>query len=150
LASALDRVVADHCRETGDTQEDVAADLGISSSYLSNMRNGHSPVQADVLIRLTRLTGNTHAIVVAADLCGGMFIRYPKVDQNASRLNMGIAIRTFGEFVVEMESDKADGKLTPEELERIERDGADAMRAVQTVIVDAREQAKRGGVKEAI
>jgi transcriptional regulator with XRE-family HTH domain len=141
LAAAFKQVVNQHCSETGDTEDDVADALGVAKSYLNNMLNGHAPIPADVLVRATRALGNRHAIEVVGHLCCGMFIPYPTGD--GDEINMGLAIREFGEFVVEYEGGKRDGRITPEELQRIETEASQAMSAIQIVLADAREQAKQ-------
>ncbi|MCC6488395.1 MAG: hypothetical protein IT364_12935 [Candidatus Hydrogenedentes bacterium] len=70
---------------------------------------------------------------------GGVFV--PFATHGMRTESIGAAIREFGEFVSEMGASLDDGEITAEELARIEREGAEAVVAIETIIMEARNRA---------
>ena len=56
-AQAFKVMVDRHCAATGDSQEDIAADLPISYPTFNNYLQGHASIPTDVLIIATRALG---------------------------------------------------------------------------------------------
>jgi hypothetical protein len=108
---------------------------------------------AEFVAPLTRITGDTLLIEYLCRECGGMFVGIPA--NPVKPTDAAKVIREFGEFIETWGDAFEDGRLSRSQFDEIARQGRDAIESVRGLVECARvtvsnEQARRGGVKEAI
>lgn len=121
----------------------IARHLGISASTLADAVNPDgdgsmlAPKHYEPLLALTAdnlavvafLASRQHAVV------------YAMPNGEASDLHLAAVVREFGEFLTRHAEARADRAITAIEATEIEREGQDAIRAIVTVIDEAKREA---------
>jgi len=129
-AEAAHDLVTAHCRDTGDTQQILADELGVSMTLLNNWINGHHPLPMDVAVRLSTLTGRDDLIRVFASLTNHIAIPMPQPGEWPNTADVlketGDVLRAYGESV-------ADGVITAAESERIINEIEEAQGALESM-----------------
>lgn len=87
---------------------------------------------ADLIAPLTEATGDTLLIESLAIDCNGVFSLLPSCKKSSEQIGKSIA--EFGEFIQEFGTALADNTITEDELERIKREGNEAIREIQQAI----------------
>lgn len=142
MATAFKRVVRQHCETTGDTEADVAEVFNCSPTYLNNMTNSTAPVPADLLVQTVRHLGDAHAVQELCRLAGGVYVPAPS-GVDIELVSVRRALREFSELVEAVCDALEDGRVTPEEAERVEREGAEAVQAIYALIHETAERSRQ-------
>ena len=122
----------------------LAARLGISETSLSHKVSptyltAHCSPQE--LLEIMEVTGDHGPLNGLAEALGYVLMPSPSaVDGDAPPARaLARSIREFGEFISTAADAVDDGRVTANELSRIEREGADALAAIQHLLRAARE-----------
>ena len=130
-AKAFKAAIRHWCESTGDTESDVADLLKIDKGQLNNMCNAHWAVHADLVVQLARL-GVTGPVKELCALSGGYYMEIPT--RGADDLDLAKTVKAFGEYVTEYAGAIADGAIDADEIERLEREGSEAITAIKTLM----------------
>lgn len=109
-------------------------------------------VSVNLLVPLMLTTGSCRALDAAAQALGGVFVRVPAAvpvpvaqvpaapAASHGDLLQGLlaTVKEFGEFAAESAADIADGKLPPDQLARIRKEGQECLTAIVTFLELAR------------
>lgn len=140
-ANALAQVVHDHCAATGDYASDVAEAVGISPQYLSNQCGGTYPASVDVLVHVTRLTGDTRAVATVARLCGGSFVALPS-EGDATVAELADVIQAHATAIAQVAEIYRDGRMDATEARHAAPDAEAACDALVEAALGLRERLK--------
>jgi len=135
-------MVHDHCQATGDSEEDVAAELHLSASYLNNQLNGHSPVHLDLVLRAGRLFADSRAAALHARMAGGLFVPMPDCGP-VEVASVRTAIREHAEAIDSVLKGAEDGRITAAEAETINRECWEAAAAILALALRCEAESKR-------
>lgn len=102
-------------------------------------QQGHK-LGADTLLPLMDACESNAPLVFLARERGGAFIPVPKPAENAGELvgQLTDSIKEFSEFAAETAQSIADGRLPKEQLDRIIKEGHEAMEAIMAMVNLAR------------
>lgn len=146
IAEALHCLIEHSTQTVGELAAALgAADLNGSRAYLYELANPHRPERGlRALAIASALTTITQRAVVLRFLCranGGEFVQLPPAvttnDAGAARL-AAETLREFSEAMQAFADGAADGTWSPEEVERLERDGRDAIERILQTIAHAK------------
>lgn len=149
IARLVEKAVHRHLGESDDRLEDVAGDLGVSPSYLSNIMHCHNNAgcPVDALVRLTRCLGDFTMIQGVADACGGVFLALPDAEAHArpeaiaaARLATEKAAAAVSALLGAIE----DGRVTRAEVAGLEDAVPEAQSAIGQLLKIAAELARTG------
>jgi len=92
---------------------------------------GHK-LGADLVLPLCRITGSDEPLKFLARHLGGLYISLPEPAAGASELMTGLAesIKECSEFFSVVAQEAADGDLPRDQLDRIEKEGHEAIEAI--------------------
>lgn len=146
LTRAFKASVHAHCERTGDTEDDVAAMLGIAKSHLNNMLNGHAPTPADLLVAWKRKSGDAGPVTIFCRLAGVACIAIPETaSSESSILDL---VREYTEAAQAAAVALGDGKVTSDELATCVQEIDEAIEAalrLKTHLQGVNRQAGRDG-----
>ena len=126
----------------------LAPRMGVSGSTLQNMADPRQPNHTWPLRRFQQvvaLTGDTRPLQALCDEHGGVFVPTARLSDAAlSDLYQQVTklAAEFGDVVREIEADVKDGRITPRELVRIERQIGELIEAAATLRQVAERAAK--------
>jgi DNA-binding transcriptional regulator YdaS (Cro superfamily) len=117
----------------------LAARLGISPTSLSHKVSTTYPAahcSPEEVLEIMQATGDVGALQAMADALGFVLIPLPKHDAHGDEAmaTMMKTVKEFGDFVSEASNDLADGRISDNELARVEREGAEALGAIQALL----------------
>jgi hypothetical protein len=124
----------------------VADDLGVSRQMLSACcdETSDTNLSSKHLTALARATSNLSWLDYLEAIAGRQAFMLPTANALCSVMTVA-ALKEFSEFLTTVADSVADGSVSPEDAARIEREGLDAISAIQTVIATARRQAPPSG-----
>lgn len=101
-------------------------------------QEGHK-LGADLVLPLCLVTESDEPIKFLARQLGGVFLRLTEPEMVSADLLkiLAASIREFGEFAAQAAASFADGRISKEELERIIKEGYEAVAAAYAVIKQA-------------
>lgn len=128
----------------------LAEYLGISAHSLAHKVSPNYPsahCSPDELVRICEVTGDLGALQAQAQALGQVLMPLPASgaaggDDLARKL--AASCKEFGDFVSEISADLSDGKVTPNELARIEREAGELIGAVHVLLAHAAALAAAG------
>lgn len=138
LLDALKGSIKSHCKATGDTRGDLAAECGISEEYLGNMLNGTTNFRLDVLLKVLALTDDDAFGETLARIRRASWVR-PTAGQE-SRSAEADFFREAGELVSAIGTGNA---------KAIAAECADVTDAVQDIAATAEARAKNAQTGQA-
>ena len=96
---------------------------------------GHK-LGADMLVPLMRAAGTILPLVSMARAMGCVVVPLPDPEVSDEALMAGVltAVREFGDFVAEAAEDVRDGKIPDYQLDRIQKEGGEAIAAITAFI----------------
>lgn len=116
---------------------------GVSASVLYGWANGSKAIPLSRLIQFVLITGDHRPIAALCEELGGAFLplpsRGPLTDKAATR-----ALKEFSDLMQEGSRAALDGRWTGAELARVEKEAAEAQRAIAQYVAWARDQAYGG------
>lgn len=130
----------------------LAGFLGISEHSLQHKVSPTYPTahcSPEEVLRICEVTGDLGPLQAMASRLGQMMTPMPSataVDGDLAR-KLAETCREFGEFVSEISGDLADGKVTPNELQRIETEAGQLIGAVHKLLAHANAVAEAGKPK---
>lgn len=102
------------------------------------------------LVQICEYTGDHSALTAIAGRLGYVLLPVSQLDGDCEGTRELVAtVREFGQFVTEVSQDLSDGRVTDTELRRIEKEGAEAMAAIQRLMSVA-EQLNESGKPPAL
>lgn len=108
----------------------LAPRLGMSHAILRGKVNpndaGHHLTVAESL-RMQLLTGDHRILQAEAEELGYALLKLPSVDSGDFACEAMRTVKEFGDFIGSIEESMRDGKVTPNELRRIERELLEAL-----------------------
>jgi hypothetical protein len=120
------------------------AELAGYSSYQTMMSElsgqpGHK-LGADKLLALMDVCGSDAPLEFLARERGGVFIRTPEAAEGGGELACALAasVREFGEFMQETSMSISDGQIPRDQLDRINKEGQEAIEAIFAMLKLAR------------
>jgi len=143
----LQQALHDVLRESPIKVSGIAARMGdgVSASTLYGWANGSKAIPLGRLVQFILITGDHRPIAALCQELGGAFLPLP----SKGGMSDEVGTRTLKEFADLMqEGSRAalDGKWTPAEVARVEKEAAEAQRAIAHYVAWARRQSK--GVEE--
>lgn len=116
----------------------LAGRLGISVNSLQHKVNpsyAGAHCSPGEMAQIMELTGDHGALQALAARLGYVLLQVPQAsaDGGFSR-ELAATVQEFGQFIGEISHDLADGVVTATELRRIEKEGADALHAMQNLM----------------
>lgn len=133
----LDRLKLDSRVQFYSTpRADLIAHTRVETSDLSKYADDNEPkrfVPVDVLVDVTRVSGNPVILRTVADLCGfDLVAKYEDAPQASASTDESMLIATaeFGDVAREYFEAKRDGKLDALDKQRIRREGQQAVAAI--------------------
>jgi len=139
LAAALKRTLDEHCDATTDTYADIAAECGISASYLSNMATGATHLPMDIGATVMRVTGRRYIGIEFARTMGDMWIGSPC--SNVEYAEVATVLKEVGDVVAAVGEAKADGRVAPVELPNLLQQIAEAQEALGNLAASLKAEA---------
>jgi len=121
--------------------EALAVRMGISASSLahkvkpSNLGAHCSPEEMAQVCEMTGDHGAAHAL---ADRLGYVLLPMPQLADGVDAgftTGLASAVQEFGQFIAEVSSNLADGRVTDNELRRINKEAAEMIAAAQKLVV---------------
>ena len=109
LLDALKRAIAKHCAATGDTEQDIADEIGISKPYLNGMLNGTASFRLDVLLKTLTLTDLDYFGIELARIRRAVWQQRKKGED--INTTVGDMLREFGDVIRLV---PGSGPVTPE------------------------------------
>ena len=90
-------------------------------------------------LKMSQLTGDYRVVHAFAAACGGMFVPLPQPDEVVTEALADVAtcVKEFGELVTAFCTAVADGKVSRNELRRIEVEAGDALNAIHQLLATA-------------
>lgn len=124
---------------SGRKAEAIAALLGKGYSTLMNELNGAIPGHKFGLMQLIPVmeaTGSTRALDYLAGAMGAVVIRLPRPGHGhpTTERDAVAAVREFGELMAAVGDALDDGRITPEERQRITREGYEALQSIMALV----------------
>lgn len=122
--------------------EALAPRMGKAPTTLSHevAARGFAKFGLDDAVRATELSGNPAIVQAFAARAGGVFVPLLVGEAGGDLGALGAVAKEFGEFAAEFAADLADGRVTGNELARIEREALDLFAAVHAALAVARER----------
>lgn len=118
--------------------EALATRMGISPSSLAHKVSPTYPTahcSPGEMAQIMELTGDHSALQALADRLGYLLVPLPQGEAGAGfAQELATTVHEFGQFIAEASQDLADGRVTDTELRRIEREGAQALAAIQQLM----------------
>lgn len=120
----------------------LAGFLGISEHSLQHKVSPTYPgahCSPEEVVRICEVTGDLGPLQAMASRLGQMVTPIPAaagVDGDLAR-KLADTCKEFGEFVTEISGDLADGRVTPNEMQRIEREAGELIGAVHMLLSHA-------------
>lgn len=128
----------------GLSAEQIADVLGCSYATLMSELSGQPghKLGAERMLALMKCAGTVAPMQFMARELGGVFVEMPQYANGDRGITKSLveSIREFGEFASEMGKALEDGVITPEELERINVEGQEALAAILRVMRLAKEK----------
>ncbi len=130
----------------------LAGFLGISEHSLQHKVSPTYPsahCSPEEVVRICEVTGDLGPLQAMASRLGQMMTPMPHataVDGDLAR-KLAETCKEFGEFVSEISGDLADGRVTPNELQRIEREAGELIGAVHKLLAHANAMVEAGKPK---
>lgn len=116
----------------------LASRLGISANSLQHKVNPTYPgahCSPGEMAQIMELTGDHSALQALAARLGYVLLQFPQGGTEAGfSRELASTVQQFGEFIAEVSQDLVDGLVTTTELRRIEKEGADALHAMQSLM----------------
>lgn len=116
----------------------LAARLGMSITSLSHKTSPTYPgahCSPEEMLELMQVTGDHGALHAMAVQLGYVLLPMPAMESQAEcTITLASAVAEFGEFIAEAAKDLADGRVTDNERARIEREGAQALAAIERLL----------------
>lgn len=133
--------------------EALAAAIGIQRTSLLHKVSPSYPsahCSPEEAVQIMQATGDHGAHHAQGMLLGYVHIPAPQIAGAAGETmqQLAAAVREFGEFMMTAAADLADGHCTGNELAEIEREGADAIAAVQQLLALAQRMHAAGVPRE--
>lgn len=133
---------------SGMSAEKIAEHVGKSYSTLMNELNDTIPSHKLGLLhalKVIELADSEGARNQVACMLGGMFVRLPEVDAEEveSQKQALKAVEEFGDIITVYNGAMSDRKISADELADIEREGHEALTAIQRFIECVRREAQR-------
>lgn len=120
----------------------LAGFLGISEHSLQHKVSPTYPgahCSPEEVVRICEVTGDLGPLQAMAGRVGQMLMPMPASGQADGDLarKLAEACKEFGEFVTEISGDLADGRVTPNEMQRIEREAGELIGKVHMLLAHA-------------
>lgn len=104
--------------------------LGMTGRMLANKLNPNDEAHKLMLVealRMQQLTGDHRILQAEAEELGYALLKLPSVDAGDFASEAMRTVKEFGDFIGSIEESMRDGKVTPNELRRIERELLEAL-----------------------
>lgn len=130
----------------------LAGFLGVSEHSLQHKVSPTYPsahCSPDELVTICEVTGDLGPLIAQAQRLGQMIMPIPRASVGDGDLanKLALACQEFGDFVSEISGDLADGRVTDNELRRIEREAGELIAVVHALIAHAGSIAEAGKPK---
>lgn len=131
--------------------ESLAPRLGKSPTSLSHEVKATGTAKLGLLDaeKATVLTGDLRILVAFATNCGQMLVPLPSIDAREGddcMKHLGGAVKEFGDLCTEVASDLADGRISDNELRRIDAECGQLIAAVHALRGSLAQRNKAGKV----
>lgn len=93
-----------------------------------------------LVVPLTLASGNDALIRYLAEACGGVFVRVPVGAGVGDVAAVAAIVQEFGEFLGEVARTTVDGRVTADELARVDHEAHDVMTAMAALVERLRHQ----------
>lgn len=121
-----------------------ATRMGLSPVTLYQYAEGRRDLPAKLIPPLTHATRDLLLVEELAVACGGTFVPLPN-GESLETHSMRRVIKEFAQLVDAACDAMEDGKVTPREADRVQREGMQAIQAIQRLLSEVRAQAPLNG-----
>lgn len=118
----------------------LAPRLGKNATTLCHELTGQGTAKLGLLdaVKISKLTGSLAIVQAMCGELGGVFVPLVGSNDAAGVKGLGVAVREFGEMVGQYAEAIADGRVSANELQSIDREGLQAIASIVDLLNQAR------------